>query len=629
MLEINQRSNPSFIAFSEALKIIIILNLLCICTIYAIAAEAQATKPVSNSSVIAEDKRLDSPLSLTERNIQLDELLPRLSTKGLRLEADRSCAQQKVQIRLRHRPLRVLMQALAELLPGEWIALEKDRGYLLRMKQKTTQKRSDWWQLFMGEREKALAAIRVEVLKHMRAGREPSNNEFGTGRDPSVTDKQEAEMEITHSFFQNLPADMQERIANQMNENPSLDSGGTSTGDDEGATVVFIKELPSEMAESLRAKIASRLHTTQDKINWDTVSLEFINGGGGLLVNPVVPGFRSMGSLYGEGLHESKVWLLGWLLRPEGIPLHRTLEFDKDTPIEWKQLAAYSQSIVWKNDPPATKALYSRPPYRSDMLEWVGEKSDIEFVADFYSKPGFVMRPEEKAKPLPAPLKEFLDRQAEIQDFSWKKRDDNLYLFRNNRWYRDDYMEVPNPLLRSFLALSMTFDDGKIKSGADFHPTHLQRMYAMLNKHAEFVSALSPWQISHGLRYYAPLANEPISLDYKPGVVFRNKAAQLDHHDFLEFPFYSDSKSIIGRYHTIQFYAGLEENQRKALLTNQLGFDGLSEIQKHQVAYLIPKVMSALKQTKYPVVIGLMPKYYGEEKTSIPSIHLALVSPPE
>lgn len=327
------------------------------------------------------------------------------------------------------------MMALADLLPGEWIALEKDRGYVLRMKQKSVQRRSDWWQLFMTEREKALAAMSAEVLKHMQAGREPLSNELGPGRDPSISDKLEAEMEASHNFFHNLPTPLQERIANQMNENPSLDSfsHGVGTFDEEGATVVFIKDLPSGIQDSLRAMISSNLHKTQDNINWETVSIEFINGGVGLLANPLAPGNHYIGSLYGESLHGLKVNYLSRLMTPEGIPLFYANRFNKDTPIGWRQLAAYQQSKVWKNDAPLSKYMNSTQPFRSDMLEWVSEKSNIDFVSDFYSKPGFVMRPEEKAKPLPVPLKEFLDMQAEIQDMSWKKRDDNLYLFRNNR----------------------------------------------------------------------------------------------------------------------------------------------------------------------------------------------------
>lgn len=190
-------------------------------------------------------------------------------------------------------------------------------------------------------------------------------------------------------------------------------------------------------------------------------------------------------------------------------------------------------------------------------------------------------------------------------------------------------MEVPNPLLRRFLSLRANYDNGRVKSSPDFHPTQMEIMYALLNKHAEMVSALSPWQIGHGLRNYAPAANEPISSDLKIKVTHSGDVLKNYHDSFVEFPFNQDSIFIMQHYRTIQFYAGLTEEQRKALLTNQLGFDSLSAIQKQQVAYLIPKVISALKQTEYPVVIGLMPRYHGEEKTSTPFGHLVIASPPQ
>lgn len=175
-------------ALLDVIRILVIALVICIVTDYASADQVQTSKSLPNSIILAEDKRLDSLLTLTERNAQLDELLPRLSTKILRLEADRSCAQQKVQLRLKQRSLRTLMQALADLLPGEWIPLEKEKGYVLRMKQNAILKRNEWWQLFLQERERAYASLRVGILKSMRSERLPLNNEEGTGRDSSITD---------------------------------------------------------------------------------------------------------------------------------------------------------------------------------------------------------------------------------------------------------------------------------------------------------------------------------------------------------------------------------------------------------------------------------------------------------
>ena len=42
---------------------------------------------------------------------------------------------------------------------------------------------------------------------------------------------------------------------------------------------------------------------------------------------------------------------------------------------------------------------------------------------------------------------------AAKRDISWKRTADGLVLIRNNRWYRDDDLEVPQPLLRRWFGL--------------------------------------------------------------------------------------------------------------------------------------------------------------------------------
>src|SRR5262249_441710 len=77
------------------------------------------TPPVSIPDThLAQDARLDLPVSLDEIGTSMEDLLKKVSRKGLTLRAGRNCSAQKLQIRLKNRPLRTLMLALAELLPG-------------------------------------------------------------------------------------------------------------------------------------------------------------------------------------------------------------------------------------------------------------------------------------------------------------------------------------------------------------------------------------------------------------------------------------------------------------------------------------------------------------------------------
>jgi len=119
-------------------------------------------------------------------------------------------------------------------------------------------------------------------------------------------------------------------------------------------------------------------------------------------------------------------------------------------PETWKPLAEYQQQRVWPNAFPRSKPNPQQHPRRPEILNWLADKADLEFVADYYSVPGEPLSQAEKTKKLTQPLKQELDYRAAQEDMSWKQRTDGLYLFRDNRWYRDDRLEVPDRTIKGF-----------------------------------------------------------------------------------------------------------------------------------------------------------------------------------
>lgn len=85
---------------------------------------------LSQKQILAQDSRLDRPVSLDVISVPLNEVLQKESLDkstdtmedGHRflLTAAPDCADLKMQVRLNARPLRTLMTALAEMLPGTW-----------------------------------------------------------------------------------------------------------------------------------------------------------------------------------------------------------------------------------------------------------------------------------------------------------------------------------------------------------------------------------------------------------------------------------------------------------------------------------------------------------------------------
>ena len=143
--------------------------------------------------MLAQDTRLDRPVTLDIISVPLEDVLKKESVDKstdkkndadkLVLTASHNCNELKLQIRLNQRPLRVLMQALAEMLPGKWT--RTPAGYELAMTNTAANLRSEWWRLFLGEREKAMALQRQAVLDAMQTKAKRGN---ATDSDPDQSD---------------------------------------------------------------------------------------------------------------------------------------------------------------------------------------------------------------------------------------------------------------------------------------------------------------------------------------------------------------------------------------------------------------------------------------------------------
>jgi hypothetical protein len=224
------------------------------------------------------------------------------------------------------------------------------------------------------------------------------------------------------------------------------------------------------------------------------------------------------------------------------------------------------------------------------------------------------MRPDQEALPLKGSLKGQLDQSAYDYDMSWKLVDPGLYLFRDNRWYRDDYLEAPAPLLRKWLAQTLPFQE-EFAAGAPSAGSAEAHMRKWMDRLAEIEILLTPWQIANGLRWFSPvgetgLPNENAALrDHSkprppppgskiPGVAVNSPEGR---------PFFSDSRFLMHHYHTVSFYAALTADQRDAVIGGRLPATSLSADLLAQAIYLIPKLKTTLQSVRTPVLLVLRP----------------------
>lgn len=141
------------------------------CAAYADPPNAQRAQSVPTSTAsFDKDTRLNRLIDIQETAIPFAELLARYNDKELTLKAARDCAQSKLQIRLKQRSLRVLMQSLAELLPGTWTPRPDGSGYYFEMSARATQWREDWWRIVSRRTQKSRGrAARLHAAKNSRS----------------------------------------------------------------------------------------------------------------------------------------------------------------------------------------------------------------------------------------------------------------------------------------------------------------------------------------------------------------------------------------------------------------------------------------------------------------------------
>lgn len=645
------------------------------------AAHGQAAKPVNLSA----DSRLDAPVTLTVSGLPLGDLLDELSANDkpgtnapqVRLSAGGSCADLKLQMQLHNRSLRSVMAALAQLVPGEWVVPTGRDGkplpnaYELDMTESAQAERRDWWNLFLSERASQLARMREQTLRLMRGQRV-------AGEQHNISDEINAQMQNSHDFFKLLPDDLARRVLANVNlHSYGLLGDGWGTGDDEGAVVVPLANLPAPAQAMVRAAIAGRGGKRPDAINWQGATITLMSDGDlfmsefglagvadprscSLFDSNYLPPLISPEEILRPAIlrpnHEGLVSTIDWMLRLHTDKAAARALFDS-LPDGMKRLIQWQKRTVWPNVAPkegkASNGHYPRPRrFRPDVLAWLGEQGRFDFISDnyfmaFQSTHGSIRLTEaEKAAPLKTPLDEELNAQAATLDMSWKRRDDGLILFRNNRWYRDDRMEVPYRLLHKWMAqgfaplpprvirirnadseVTAAAKGNETSAGIQGNPnapgqtatgkpapaakplTPAEKCRRILDRELEFAAALTPWQIANGLRYYLPENGEDALPPAVPGNVsfaeivagrtYRSSEGAIIGGGEI-FPFFDDAKATLMRLRSLKFYGGLLAAQREAVTENRLVFGTLTRDQQAEALTLLPGLQPYLNSPALP-----------------------------
>ena len=328
------------------------------------------------AAALRDDTRLAAKLTLTEHGTTLRDLLHRLESDKLRLKVSDDCAEQKVEINLKQRPLHLVMRLLAQLVGGHWEERTNKDGYTLFMDRKNVTRRAEWWRLYTSERDKAMAAFKSNTLAAMRRTVHPTDPNSPAHLAEPGDPELEAQSARSHNAFGLMAGTLQERIADALNPVYFYDVMGFS-GEmpHEGGVAVHLSELPREAQKIVHAT-APFLKPDEDPL------IHFANVGTSVDAEIVRPGSQwNATGLNVMGIRQPDIGMLA-VCKVDHMQLAVLVQqIGKTAPPEWQQLAAYQRSRAW----PDGKA--HRPAFppggrqrQRQVLTWLAEKHDFSRV---------------------------------------------------------------------------------------------------------------------------------------------------------------------------------------------------------------------------------------------------------
>ena len=649
---------------------------------------------LSQKQMLDADKRLDRPVTLDVISVPLDEVLQKESINKsadakpapdrLVLTASHNCEALKLQIHLNKRPLRVLMIALAEMLPGMWTRSKE--GYNLSLTDKAVIARAEWWRLFLGERDKALALERQAVLSAMqtKARRRQLDDPEPEPSDHAV----EEEMANQHDFFFALPQALKEQIAANLDDGSFYEVGGGGFANDgETGTVGWLSQMPPETQEKFKAAMQDNItnhlagappalqkYATQaqrDLAAFDPSRVYFLFQNGGFVVYATP--FNGPSSAGGIELHvpspvntvplsldqtaladmvyggadvplpwkrRAAEWHQGAgpLTPDQQMLVYQVYGMGEAAPTEWKQLAAYQRGRVWPNTLPkvspefrgGTRIISMKPVIsRAAQTDWLGEQGHMEYVSDYYSHGGYSMPEDQRKLPVKRPLATEMDEMAAKRDVSWKRDADGITLIRNNRWYRDDNLEVPQPLLRRWF--NAMLQARRQETAAQAAPQSRQERAAALKQNCDWAvevySTLTPWQIRNGLALFQPEEKDLAPQNDATATQEFEKMKQEkprgtvppDDNAFMTRtpPFWMAIMTLNRYPHTIHLYGSLDDAGRTALLVGRLPVSALTPEQLTEATSLLPLLPQALQSLPADSVLLALPDEWSPSSRAV------------
>ncbi len=549
-----------------------------------VSAQKEAVRQPLAIPPLRSDVRLQSTLSVVKKAITVGDLLQAVADKTrVPLSARADLRHQRLHLRVTDKRAVHLLTNIADLLGAEWLA--NADGYVLARTEENRRYQDTWWKLYGNEVYKTMVQAGRILTEDMGA---VDPDAFPLSLDLIPADqKQPHENGLANiRFWYHLPAETKAALAKSLSFGIIYPRLPRSLGDGaEGGYILPFAPLPAKCKEAVYVT-SEQLPMPFDRNTVD--SLLVTAEGFGFGTTLILKDGTTSGSMIN---FDSR--------RPLAIPAfgvdHREipaiLERKKGSspPSVWQKLIAYQKATVWQNDLPPHDIPAWVTPRLSDVLEQMADKTGTDFIADDYALPQRPLSDKEKADEWKEPLEQKLNALAAQHDASWRKTD-NIVCFRNNRWYRDDNLEAPQPVLDRLAKISV---DAETNMPADM-PEDLRGIYHRLECAAFAVTNLTVWQIPNGLYFYVD-GNKVPAWD-------KQTLKSLQASDCQPFP---DIAALAFQYRkTCAFYASLSREQRIVVLTGSVPMTALSPVQKKLLLVAAPRMAGVVSSSRHGIQLA-------------------------
>lgn len=482
------------------------------------------------------DPHTSKPVTINACPTTVEQLLQSISPSGCPLTCKSDLKSQELHVVLHNRPLHDVMGALAHLLDGNWLYNSKTRGYLFYVRRRSVQYAKTWWDLLMSERSNdALENYRntLHVLNHPVV--DVSSSSFTTGENNADLTPEELEQIKIQAYMQknqtkfmtDLPDTIKLKVAHcdygfDLYSMANVDVS-TSYYIGRGELVIpfsafsgYDKRYLRIVLNNFKGKYQPPASEEPEFVFYhtqDSLSVEYLLTNGDRI--PVCMNYS---------VPDSAFTLLNQKYLPRDIKIFQA----HGTPFSDNMLALakYARSTVWPSNPQRTPADTeptnsdtvqpvedSIAPDRADLLQRIAQQGNADIVADYDWQRCRPLTESELTAPLEKPVIDELNICSQKTDSSWYKCHSGIIVDRDNRWYRDDKLNVPHSLLRKFygqLQIIETLNGDK-------------RREAELKLDSSVWSVLSGYQLVNGFQWAAmhPAVGERAVL------VFRGIYAQI------------------------------------------------------------------------------------------------------